>query len=113
MCTTTFPDVRIIRPSFYIKLPQYVNQQLTKITKMEVQIMTLSTYKPKNCVSLTYVIIFMPEELWDHEILFINWSHSLSVIRRSCDAERRPYVKITLFHLYVCTYGPVSATQIF
>jgi len=38
MCTITSPDVRIIRPSVYIKLSQYVNEQLTKITKIEVQI---------------------------------------------------------------------------
>jgi len=38
MCTITYSDVRIIRPNVYVKLSLYVNQQLTKITKIDVQL---------------------------------------------------------------------------
>jgi len=72
--------------------------------------MTLYTYKPKNCVADVCKYFRVGEIVRAIEISFSNWSHSLSVIRSSCGVERTHFVKIALFHLYVYTNGPVSAT---
>jgi len=42
--------------------------------------MTLYIYKPRSCVSLMYVIIFMSEELWGQEISFNSYFLQLGVI---------------------------------
>jgi len=51
---------------FILNYPSTLINKRLKSPKWKSKYMTLYlyTYKTKNCVSLTYVIIFMSEELW-------------------------------------------------